>query len=82
MKVYVNGILFDSTKELIALAFDDDDQRRLVAGHLHGMRDRDDNKLRVYASYPGKISSDEFDELCNKIDHLDEKQNKPSTHVS
>jgi hypothetical protein len=68
MKVFVNGKLYDSEKELIALVFDTDDQRRLVASHLSGMADRDDDVQRVYASYPGRMTNEAFDDLCSEID--------------
>lgn len=68
MKVFVNGILYDSEKECIALVFDNDDQRRLVGQHLTEMADRDDELPRVYASYPGQMEPGQFDDLCQKID--------------
>lgn len=68
MKVFINGTLYDSEKECIALVFDNDDQRRLVAGHLTNMLDRDDDKPRVYASYPGELAPGEFDNICHAID--------------
>lgn len=50
MKVFVNGVLHDANFGPIAIVFDDDAERKLVAEHIGNMAPIDD--VRIYSMFP------------------------------
>lgn len=58
MKVFVNGVLHDANFGPIAIVFDDDAERKLVAEHISNMAPIDD--VRIYAMFPAKSDIEGF----------------------
>lgn len=63
MRVKVDGKIYDSSNTPICLIFDNDEQRKEVAGHLTNMEEID--SVRKYLIYPDTISNDEAKEYMN-----------------
>lgn len=65
MKVWINGKVYDATKEPVVIIFENDEERKRVAGHITNMPERD--SVRLYASYPDNDDKQTIEAIMAEI---------------
>ena len=62
MKIYINGNVYDSTKDTIVLIFENDEMRKVVAKNIMSMPKKEG--VRMYAEFSeAQYTGDEAQEL-------------------
>lgn len=75
MKVYAGGILYDATKEVVGIVFDNEQERMSVIEHLKGMTP----EATIYASFPDYADAEAITEEMVKVRDGQMAVNEPKT---